>query len=141
MLKGALDNDSIQAWMSNRAITAASKKETLMAALGLKLKVHHQTSSAADAAEDDAVFDTFYKERPRETAEGKGRLALRDGKPGYLDDIPLVMRYIEEVLALYRARPEVSAFSDWWKRIVAPAKDDWDNIVQRVIVQRAADPL
>ena len=81
-------------------------------------------------------FDLMGLQRHLKVLGVFSRLALRDGKPCYLDDIPLVMRYIEEVLALYSARSEVSAFSDWWKRIVAPAKDEWDNIVQRV-----ADPL
>ena len=77
-------------------------------------------------------FDLMGLQRHLKVLGVFSRLALRDGKPGYLHDIPLVMRYIEEALALYSARPEVSAFSDWWKRIVAPAKDDWGNIVQRV---------
>ena len=59
------------------------------------------------------------------------RLALRDGKPGYLRDIPLVVRYIEEVLALYAAYPEISMFSKWWDRTIAPAVDNWDGIVRR----------
>ena len=92
-----------------------------------------------DAVADDVAFTDFVKwfdlmglQRHLKVLGVFSRLALRDGKPGYLRDIPLVMRYIEEVLALYSARPEVSAFSDWWKRTVAPVTDDWDNIVQRV---------
>ena len=77
-------------------------------------------------------FDLMGLQRHLKVMGVFSRLALRDGKPDYLRDIPLVMRYIEEVLALYSARPEVSEFSTWWKRIVAPVTDDWDNIVQRV---------
>ena len=77
-------------------------------------------------------FDLMGLQRHLKVLGVFSRLALRDGKPGYLHDIPLVMRYIEEVLALYSERPEVRAFSDWWKRIVAPLTDDWDNVVGRV---------
>ena len=77
-------------------------------------------------------FDLMGLQRHLKVLGVFSRLALRDGKPGYLHDIPRVMRYVEEVLALYSARPDVSVFSDWWQRIVAPARDDWDSIVQRV---------
>ena len=77
-------------------------------------------------------FDLMGLQRHLKVLGVFSRLALRDGKPGYLQDIPLVMRYIEEVLVLYNARPEVSAFSNWWERTVAPAVDDWDSVVQRV---------
>lgn len=77
-------------------------------------------------------FDLMGLQRHLKVLGVFSRLALRDGKPGYLRDIPLVMRYIEEALALYSERPEVCAFSDWWKRIVAPVTDDWDNVVRRV---------
>ena len=78
-------------------------------------------------------FDLMGLQRHLKVLGVFSRLALRDGKPGYLHDIPLVMRYIEEVLALYSERPEVSKFSNWWKRIVAPAVDDGDTVVQRAV--------
>ena len=78
-------------------------------------------------------FDLMGLQRHLKVLGVFSRLALRDGKSGYLHNIPLVMRYIEEVLALYSERPEVSKFSNWWKRIVAPAVDDWDTVVQRAV--------
>lgn len=45
------------------------------------------------------------------------RLALRDGKRGYLADVPLVLRYIREVLARY---PEFESFSGWFESDVMP---------------------
>jgi len=48
------------------------------------------------------------------------RLALRDGKPGYLGDIPLVLAYIAEVLECY---PEFAEFSDWFAARLQPLVD------------------
>ena len=38
------------------------------------------------------------------------RLNLRDGKPGYLNDIPLVLEYLLEVTEIY---PELHDFGAW----------------------------
>jgi len=45
------------------------------------------------------------------------RLALRDGKAAYLDDLPLVIRYSLEAA---RAHPNTQAFADWFERHVEP---------------------
>ncbi len=45
------------------------------------------------------------------------RLNLRDGKPGYMSDIPLVLEYMREVSNLY---PELSEFGDWLGREIQP---------------------
>lgn len=45
------------------------------------------------------------------------RLWLRDHKPGYLNDLPLVIRYTLEVLEEY---PNFSAFVEWFKRVLLP---------------------
>ncbi len=52
------------------------------------------------------------------------RLALRDQKPGYLKDIPLVLHYIGEVLPRYEALGE---FAGWWQDRIEPAvaSVDW----------------
>ena len=52
------------------------------------------------------------------------RLALRDGKRGYLADVPLVLRYIREVLPRY---PEFRGFSGWFESDVMPRAGaiDW----------------
>lgn len=45
------------------------------------------------------------------------RLALRDGKDSYLNDIPLVMHYVLRVCQQY---PALSDFSDWFETQVLP---------------------
>ena len=52
------------------------------------------------------------------------RLYLRDGKADYLQDLPLVVRYVREALEAYAAdEPEFSAFSEWFDTAVAPRID------------------
>ena len=56
------------------------------------------------------------------------RLALRDGKSAYLDDLPLVLLYIEETLAQYSEQEPVFAeFHAWFLEILAPliAEQPW----------------
>lgn len=52
------------------------------------------------------------------------RLYLRDGKPGYLNDLPLVLRYTLEVA---RSHDESAGFCDWFEKVLAPflSKQDW----------------
>lgn len=52
------------------------------------------------------------------------RLWLRDGKQGYLRDLPLVMRY---TLAEADAHPDTRAFADWFRARVLPLAraQDW----------------
>jgi len=45
------------------------------------------------------------------------RLNLRDGKTGYLNDLPLVLRYTLEVAEQY---PELHAFAEWFKHKLLP---------------------
>ena len=45
------------------------------------------------------------------------RLNLRDGKTGYLNDLPLVIRYTLEVAEQY---PELQPFADWFKQTLLP---------------------
>jgi N-acetylmuramate 1-kinase len=45
------------------------------------------------------------------------RLHLRDGKDGYLDDLPLVIRYTLEVAEAY---PELLPFADWFRSQLLP---------------------
>lgn len=48
------------------------------------------------------------------------RLHLRDGKPAYLNDLPLVWHYVREVLAHYENIPALSDFSGWLENEVMP---------------------
>jgi|TARA_B110000977_G_scaffold88517_1_gene117636 aminoglycoside/choline kinase family phosphotransferase len=45
------------------------------------------------------------------------RLALRDGKTGYLHDLPLVIAYVLDVVARY---PEAAAFGQWFETKITP---------------------
>lgn len=45
------------------------------------------------------------------------RLQLRDGKSGYLQDLPLVLRYTLEVAETY---PELKPFADWFSSALLP---------------------
>ncbi|HVS78571.1 MAG TPA: hypothetical protein VHE11_16640, partial [Steroidobacteraceae bacterium] len=45
------------------------------------------------------------------------RLWYRDGKPGYLRDLPLTLDYVREACKLY---PELAALSEFLERRVAP---------------------
>ena len=56
------------------------------------------------------------------------RLWLRDDKPGYMRDIPVVIAYIRETCHLYcETYPAVGAFWDWFADSVMPriARQDW----------------
>jgi aminoglycoside/choline kinase family phosphotransferase len=66
-------------------------------------------------------FDLIGFQRHLKCAGIFSRLNLRDGKPGYLADIPLVMDYLIEVAELYG---ELSAFGAW-------LKDDIQPVMQR----------
>src|SRR5690606_7785452 len=45
------------------------------------------------------------------------RLALRDGKARYLDDLPLVIRYVLEAARPY---PELDEFRHWFEHLILP---------------------
>ena len=50
------------------------------------------------------------------------RLYLRDGKPGYLPDLPKVITYIEEALELYcESETSIAAFRGLWTEQMRPA--------------------
>ena len=56
------------------------------------------------------------------------RLYLRDGKPAYLRDLPLVIHYVREIAAKYaREEPAVAEFQRWFEQRLAPliARQDW----------------
>jgi len=55
------------------------------------------------------------------------RLCLRDAKPAYLNDLPLVLDYTREALALYHSEPPIGDFSQWFEDEVMPriAEQDW----------------
>jgi aminoglycoside/choline kinase family phosphotransferase len=49
------------------------------------------------------------------------RLNLSDGKTGYLEDLPLVIHYVEETLAQYASEePAFTEFRDWFTEKLSP---------------------
>jgi aminoglycoside/choline kinase family phosphotransferase len=54
------------------------------------------------------------------------RLSLRDGKTGYLKDLPLVVAYVRETCQQY---PEFAAFDQWFETTLQPliAKQSWNS--------------
>ncbi len=56
------------------------------------------------------------------------RLYLRDGKPAYLDDLPLVIRYVREILEQYAPQePLFAALGNWFETRLSPlvTVQDW----------------
>ena len=70
-------------------------------------------------------FDWMGLQRHLKVLGNFSRLALRDGRPQYLADMPLVLRYINEVLEQY---PEFSDVKAWFQRELAPriARQAWN---------------
>jgi hypothetical protein len=49
------------------------------------------------------------------------RLHLRDGKPGYLEDLTLVIAYVREILQKYaREEPDFGLFEAWFDSVLGP---------------------
>lgn len=72
---------------------------------------------AADAAEFIRWFDLMGLQRHLKVLGIFARLWYRDAKPSYLQDLPLVLRYVLEVTALY---PELAEFDAWLHQVVVP---------------------
>ena len=53
------------------------------------------------------------------------RLHLRDGKPGYLPDIPLVLQYLSEVCKRYE---ELNRFGSWLQEVVMPRMNSTEYV-------------
>lgn len=62
-------------------------------------------------------FDLMGLQRHLKCAGIFSRLHLRDGKPGYLSDIPLIIRYMKEVCADY---DDLNSFGVWLSETVEP---------------------
>lgn len=62
-------------------------------------------------------FDLIGAQRHIKVLGRFARLWYRDGKPGYLRDLPLTLDYVREVCRLY---PELAALSDFIERRVTP---------------------
>jgi aminoglycoside/choline kinase family phosphotransferase len=75
-------------------------------------------------------FDLMGLQRHIKVLGTFARLYLRDGKQAYLADLPLVVAYVEEILAKYRdSEPEVAAFADWFGDTLGPVirQQPWNS--------------
>jgi aminoglycoside/choline kinase family phosphotransferase len=74
--------------------------------------------AAADYLTD---FDLMGLQRHIKVLGIFARLYLRDGKPGYLGDLPRVAAYVRSALARYSQFPALADFSRWFEAAVVPA--------------------
>ena len=66
-------------------------------------------------------FDLMGLQRHVKVLGTFARLYIRDQKPAYLDDLPLVIRYVREMLAKYRnGEQALAAFDDWFEAELMP---------------------
>ncbi len=75
------------------------------------------TLAGADARQFLRWFDLIGLQRHIKVLGIFARLWLRDGKPGYLTDLPRVLQYVRDAAALY---PEMREFAVWLQRRVVP---------------------
>jgi N-acetylmuramate 1-kinase len=75
-------------------------------------------------------FDLMGLERHIKVLGTFARLYLRDRKPAYLKDMPLVVRYVREILEKYRPQhAEIAAFAVWFEAEMVPVinSQDWSE--------------
>lgn len=87
-----------------------------------KLQTFHQLSQenlglTASFEQFERWFDWMGLQRHIKVLGIFARLALRDGKKRYLDDLPLVIEYVLEAAQKY---PEFSGFFQWFNEVVLP---------------------
>lgn len=81
---------------------------------------HAHSKPAAALSQSQLIrdFDLMGMQRHLKAAGIFARLSIRDGKHGYLNDVPRTCDYISQASRLY---PEFSAFSLWLEQIFLPA--------------------
>lgn len=75
-------------------------------------------------------FDWMGLQRHLKVLGTFARLYLRDGKSAYLDDLPLVIRYVMEITAKYAAdEPAFACFNAWFAQRLSPliARQPWSD--------------
>ena len=85
---------------------------------------------AADDLQFHRWFDWMGLQRHIKVLGTFARLAIRDGKSAYLDDLPLVIHYVEHILDKYAAEePEFRAFQGWFSDTLTPLirAQDWSS--------------
>ena len=86
------------------------------AALAETMFNRYLTATERDPETFGAAFAILGAQRNSKIIGIFTRLAVRDGKRGYLDLIPRVWRYLERDLA----HPELAPLRDWYERHASP---------------------
>ena len=79
-----------------------------------------------DPARFKRWFDLMGLQRHLKAIGIFSRLHLRDGKSGYLNDIPRTLNYVTTISAMY---PELAEFSDFLQHQVLPAHDSFQALI------------
>ena len=79
-----------------------------------------------DPAQFKRWFDLMGLQRHLKAIGIFSRLHLRDGKSGYLNDIPRTLNYVTTISAMY---PELAEFSDFLQHQVLPAHDSFQALI------------
>ncbi len=84
-------------------------------------RVEQGDPAGIDEAQFLRWFDWMGLQRHVKVLGTFSRLHLRDGKPGYLDDLPLVIHYVEEILGKYSdAEPVFAEYRLWFQQRLRP---------------------
>lgn len=109
----SLLKDCYIAWPRERQLMWLSQYQQSLTASGLIAPVSTATFVQ--------WFDLMGLQRHVKVLGVFARLSLRDNKHGYLDDLPLVLHYTREALALYRHQiPQIAAFEAWFDEELMP---------------------
>ncbi|MGI2169142.1 aminoglycoside phosphotransferase family protein [Shewanella sp. MF05960] len=81
------------------------------------IKSHQLIDDTVDFATYQQWFDLMGIQRHIKAAGIFARLYHRDGKPGYLADIPLTLQYIVDIGSQY---PKIAEFSTWVNNVIVP---------------------
>jgi aminoglycoside/choline kinase family phosphotransferase len=90
-----------------------------------RLVIAGQLEASVSEATFRRWFDFMGFQRHLKCAGIFSRLNLRDGKPGYLADIPLVLQYLSEVCERYT---ELKPFGSWLQEVVVPRMDSTEYV-------------
>jgi aminoglycoside/choline kinase family phosphotransferase len=83
--------------------------------------LHVKARAASDYVSEDQLvrdFDLMGMQRHLKAAGIFARLSIRDGKHGYLNDVPRTCEYIVQAARVY---PEFAEFSAWLESVFLPA--------------------
>jgi aminoglycoside/choline kinase family phosphotransferase len=101
--------------------------ESWVEARALTYKQHLESAGLLGSIEDSEFlqwFDLMGMQRHIKVLGIFSRLALRDSKPTYLNDIPLVVHYCLEASRKY---PKAAKFNHWFREKILPllAQQTW----------------